>query len=77
MPTTPFMQINPPNRRNMVADTSDYTRFLRMSATLAPYVKQGGSPIPNALGWRSQAANRDARVIAPMYLAFKSFIPNR
>jgi hypothetical protein len=71
------MQINPPNRRNMVADASDYTRFLRMSATLAPYVNKGTSPTPNLLGWRSQTANRDARVIAPMYLAFKSFIPNR
>jgi hypothetical protein len=71
------MQINPPNRRNMVADASDYTRFLRMSATLAPYVNKGTSPTPNLLGWRSQTANRDARVIAPMFSAFKSFIPNR
>jgi hypothetical protein len=77
MPTSPFMQINPPNRRNMVADTSDYTRFLRMAATIAPYVNQPGVPLPNSLGWRSQAATTDARVIAPMFLAYKSFIPNR
>jgi len=76
MPTSPFMPVNPPARKAMVADTSDYTRYLRMSATLAPYINKGTSPVPNALGWRSQQANLDARLIAPVFGTHRAFIPN-
>lgn len=77
MPTSPFGQVNPPVRRAMVGDASEHTRFVRMAATLAPYLSKGVSPTPNALGWRDMAANRDARVIAPMFATYKGFIPNR
>jgi hypothetical protein len=77
MPTSPFGQVNPPVRRAMVGDASEFTRFVRMSSTILPYNSRGQSAIPNNLGWRSQEANRDARVFSPILGAFKSFVPNR
>jgi len=77
MPTSPFGQVNPPVRRAMVGDASEFTRFVRMSSTLAPYVTQNQAARPNLLGWRDMQATRDVRVILPMLGAFKSFVPNR
>ena len=77
MPTSPFGEVNPRVRRAMVGDASEFTRFVRMSSTLAPYARQNQAAIPNLLGWRSQEASRDARVIMPILGAFKSFVPNR
>jgi hypothetical protein len=77
MPTSPFGQVNPPVRRAMVGDASEFTRFVRMSSTLLPYQAQNQRAIPNLLGWRDMQASRDTRVIMPMLGAFKSFVPNR
>lgn len=77
MPTSPYGQVNPPLRRAMVGDASEHTRFIRMSATIAPYVSQNQAAIPNLLGWRSMQARRDVGVIMPILGAFKSFVPNR
>jgi hypothetical protein len=77
MPTSPFGQINPPVRRAMVGDASEHTRFLRMAATIAPYISQGQSARPNSLGWRSMDANRDAKLFYLQFGTYKSFIPNR
>ena len=77
MPTSPFGQVNPPVRRAMVGDASEFTRFVRMSSTIAPYVSQNQAAIPNLLGWRSMQARRDVGVIMPILGAFKSFVPNR
>jgi hypothetical protein len=77
MPTSPFGQVNPPNRRAMVGDASEFTRFVRMASTIGPYASQNQSAIPNSLGWRDMSASRDARTFAPILGTFKSFIPNR
>jgi hypothetical protein len=61
----------------MVGDASEFTRFVRMSATLLPYASQNQGARPNLLGWRDMQANRDARTIMPILGAFKSFVPNR
>jgi hypothetical protein len=61
----------------MVGDASEFTRFVRMSATLLPYASQNQGASPNLLGWRDMQANRDARTIMPILGAFKSFVPNR
>lgn len=55
----------------MVADASDFTRFRRVVATRAPFL--GSLP---KLGWRSQQANLDARVIFPVFGIFRSQFPN-
>ena len=77
MPTSPFGQVDPGNRRAMVGDASEFTRFVRMASTIAPYSSQNQSMRPNSLGWRDMSASRDARVFAPILGTFKSFIPNR
>jgi len=77
MPTSPFGQVNPPVRRAMVGDASEFTRFVRMSSTILPYNTQGQSAIPNNLGWRDIQARRDVGVMLPILGAFKSFVPNR
>jgi hypothetical protein len=77
MPTSPFGQIDPGNRRAMVGDASEFTRFVRMASTIGPYASQNKSAIPNSLGWRDMGASRDARTFAPILGTFKSFIPNR
>jgi hypothetical protein len=77
MPTSPFGQVNPGNRRAMVGDASEFTRFVRMASTIGPYAAQNQSARPNSLGWRDMGASRDARVFGPILGTFKSFIPNR
>jgi hypothetical protein len=77
MPTSPFGQVNPPVRRAMVGDASEFTRFVRMSSTLLPYNAQNQGARPNLLGWRDMQATRDVRVMLPMLGTFKSFVPNR
>jgi len=77
MPTSPFGQVNPPVRRAMVGDASEFTRFVRMSSTIAPYASQNQAAKPSLLGWRDMQASRDVRVIMPILGAFKSFVPNR
>jgi len=77
MPTSPFGQVNPPVRRAMVGDASEFTRFVRMSSVVAPYAAQNQAARPNLLGWRDMQATRDVKVILPILRAFKSFVPNR
>ena len=77
MPTSPFGQVNPPVRRAMVGDASEFTRFVRMASTIAPYAAQNQSARPNLLGWRDMQATRDVKVMLPILGAFKSFVPNR
>jgi hypothetical protein len=77
MPTSPFGQVNPTVRRAMVGDASEHTRFIRMSATIAPYQSMNQGASPNLLGWRNMQASRDVRVIMPILATYKAFIPNR
>ena len=77
MPTSPFGQVNPGNRRAMVGDASEFTRFVRMASTIGPYASQSQGMRPNSLGWRDMGASRDARTFAPILGTFKSFVPNR
>ena len=77
MPTSPFGQVNPSVRRAMVGDASEFTRFVRMSSTIAPYANQNQAAKPSLLGWRDMQATRDVRVMMPILAAFKSFVPNR
>lgn len=79
MPVRSFIELGNNGVRHvgLTSDASEHTRYIRMSATLAPYLSKGVSPVPNALGWRSMDANRDARLIAPIYGVVRSFLPNR
>jgi hypothetical protein len=80
MPVSSFLELGGGGaaiHRPLTTDASEHTRYIRMAATLAPYINQGVSPVPNALGWRDQGASRDARLVAPIYRAIRAFIPNR
>lgn len=79
MPVRSFIELGNNGVRHvgLTSDASEHTRYLRMSATLAPYIANGVNPTPNALGWRNQSANLDARIIAPIYGSVRAFLPNR
>jgi hypothetical protein len=80
MPVRSFLELGGSGARvhvGLTSDASEHTRFIRMAATLAPYVGTGVNPTPNALGWRSQEANRDARIVAPIYGRIRSFLPEQ
>lgn len=57
-------------------DASDHTRYIRMRAELAPYIAKGVNPAPSTLGWRDMAANRDAKVVAPVFSFVRGLFPN-
>jgi hypothetical protein len=80
MPVSSFLELGGPGGKvhtPLTTDASEHTRYIRMAATIAPYINNGVSPVPNALGWRSMDASRDARVVAPIYGKIRAFLPNR
>jgi len=80
MPVRSFLELDGKGVQvhvGLTSDASEHTRYIRMAATLAPYIANGVNPTPNALGWRSMDANRDARIIAPIFGRVRSFLPNR
>ncbi len=80
MPVRSFLELGGAGKQvhvGLTTDASEHTRYIRMAATIAPYISKGVSPVPNALGWRSMDASRDARIIAPIFGNVRSFLPNR
>ena len=73
MPTSSFLEINPQQRHvGPPADASDYTRALRLRATVAPYLSTGRPP----LGWKSNELAVQARVTLPIYGILRNLSPN-
>ena len=59
-------------------DASEYTRFVRMSATVAPYVNTTTSVrIPYARLGQSMQAVRDARIVGPIFGGLRPFVANK
>jgi hypothetical protein len=76
MPTSPFLEVNPPVRHvGPPADASDYTRALRLAATIAPYIGQVGDQKPT-LGWKSNELATQVRITAPIYGILRNLYPN-
>lgn len=78
MPTSPFFEVSPVQRHvGPPADASDYTKTVRLLATIGPYInnKQTVAGAPT-LGWKSPALNAEVRTIAPIYGLLRGFIPN-
>lgn len=74
MPTSPFVEINPPARHiGPPADASDYTRSLRLRATVAPYLDGSNKP---TLGWKSNELAVQARITLPIYGILRNLSPN-
>ena len=77
MPVTSFFEIDEPRHVPLKTDASDYTRAVRLMATVAPYIQPGKVLAAPTLGWKSPALNAEVRVIAPLYGKINAFIPNR
>ena len=76
MPTSPFLDLGPtPHIRP--GDASDYTRLVRLSATVAPYVNNSTPNSAPTLGWKSNEVSAAARLTTPIYGKIRAFIPNR
>ena len=78
MPTSPFFEVSPQQRHvGPPADASDYTRYVRMMATVAPYIVDGTQLRAPTLGWKSPELNAQVRIISPIFGQLNAFIPNR
>jgi hypothetical protein len=68
----------PAARHMRGVDASEYTRFVRMSATVAPYINTTTTiSRPNSLGWRNQQANLDANVVSTLFSGLRPFVANK
>lgn len=76
MPTSPFLEVNPPQRHiGPPADASDYTRSLRLAATIAPYIGTAVDQKPT-LGWKSNELATQVRITAPVFGILRNLYPN-
>lgn len=76
MPTQSFVEINPPKRHiGPPADASEYTRALRLRASVAPYIGSGVAAAPR-LGWKSNELATQARITAPIFGILQNLYPN-
>lgn len=79
MPTNPFFEVSPQQRHiGPPADASDYTRYVRLAASIAPYVNNKVTvPGRPTLGWKSPRLAAEVAVISPIFGQFNAFLPNR
>ena len=76
MPIRSFLEIGPtPHIKS--GDASDFTRLVRLSATVAPYVNNSTPNSAPTLGWKSNEVSAGARLTTPIYGKIRAFIPNR
>lgn len=76
MPVRSFLELNEPRHVRLTTDASEHTRYLRMAATVAPYIKNGVAAAPT-LGWKSNELSAQARLVAPLYGILNGILPNR
>lgn len=76
MPVRSFLELNEPRHVRLTTDASEHTRYLRLAAQVAPYVRDGVSAAPR-LGWKSNEISAQARLIAPLYRIMNATRPNR
>jgi hypothetical protein len=76
MPAESFLELNAPRHVRLPSSASEHTRYLRMAATVAPYIGNGVAAAPR-LGWKSPELSAQARLVAPLYGILNSLYPNR
>jgi hypothetical protein len=76
MPVSSYLELNTPRHVRLTTDASEHTRYVRMAATVAPYINDGVAAAPR-LGWKSPSLSTEARLIAPLYGILNGFLPNR
>ncbi len=76
MPAESFLELSEPRHVRLPSSASEYTRYLRMSATVAPYINNGVAAAPR-LGWKSNELSAQARLVAPLFGILNGLYPNR
>lgn len=76
MPVRSYLELNEPRHVRLTTDASDHTRYIRLTATVAPYIRNGVAAAPT-LGWKSNELSAQARLIAPLYGIVRGILPNR
>lgn len=77
MPVFSYFESDAPRHVKLTSSAGDHTRYVRMMATVAPYIQAGKVMTGPTLGWKSPELNAQVRVIAPIYGKLNAFIPNR
>ena len=77
MPVESFFEISQPRHVRLTTSAGEHTRYVRMMAQAAPYVTAGQTVGAPRLGWKSPALNAEVRLIAPLWGAVNTFLPNR
>uniref|UniRef100_A0A6C0AK77 Uncharacterized protein n=1 Tax=viral metagenome TaxID=1070528 RepID=A0A6C0AK77_9ZZZZ len=73
-----FYEPSAPARHVRGVDASEYTRFVRMAATVAPYINpQTTFNRPFARLGQSQEANLDARFVSTIFSGLRPFVANK
>lgn len=76
MPVQSYLELNEPRHVRLTTSASEHTRYLRMAATVAPYINDGVAAAPR-LGWKSNELSTQARLIAPLFGIVNGLYPNR
>ena len=76
MPVGSYLELNEPRHARLPSSASEHTRYLRMAATVAPYINNGVAAAPT-LGWKSNEISAQARLVAPLFGILNGLYPNR
>jgi hypothetical protein len=76
MPVTSYLELNEPRHVKLTTSASDHTRYIRLAATVAPYIQNGVAAAPT-LGWKSNELSAQARLVAPLFGILNGLYPNR
>lgn len=73
-----FFEPSAPARHMRGVDASEYTRFVRMSATVAPFINPTTAiGIPYARNGQSQQGSLDARFVSTIFGGLRPFVANK
>jgi hypothetical protein len=66
------------NRHMRSVDASEYTRYVRMAATVAPFINPSTSiRVPYARNGQSQQGTLDAVVVSAVFSGLRPFVVNK
>ena len=75
MPVSSYLENGPPRVKTM-RDASEHTRYIRLAAQVAPYIKQAnGADVPKG-SWKTPSMAANSALIRPVFGVLKSFVPN-
>jgi len=77
MPVESYFELNEPRHVRLTTSAGEHTRYVRMLAQAAPYVQSGQQVGAPRLGWKSPSLNAEVRLVAPLWGALNTFLPNR